>query len=414
MIGGQPENFSQTLSVASSEARAYFARGERGHRPARTFERDTVKLKLLGVGLLTLGLAACGGGSSGSGGGGITTPPTTVPTTAPHGDRATTTVSFLLPPNDATTSTSSTQRGPRFVSPGQDKVTLIVDGVKVLDRHKTDGTLAGTYTSPDGNTSMNVSYTNPQPPSLYYTFTVAIDTIPGKHVIGAAIISGSPAIILSEAQQSYTLAPGPNAASTMTLKGVIGTGYIMCDTVANNNANNGCANSFVSDNTANTGGTYTLTAVASDFNSFPIADQGDHVRQRLVHRLREKPDRRRDHRRVRRRRTSVDDPGHAVAKREQRRLLRRDEVELRPPLHGALQQARQHAARASRPCSRVRPRRSRVRRTICSIRRTTSRRRPARRRTIPTRATSRRATRCPATRTTMPATTRTRSTTSRR
>jgi hypothetical protein len=234
-----------------------------------------VKLKLLGVALLTLGLAACGGGSgSGGSGGGITTPPTTVPTTAPHGDRATTTVSFLLPPNDATTSTSSTQRGPRFVSPGQDKVTLIVDGVKVLDRHKTDGTLAGTYTSPDGNTSMNVSYTNPQPPSLYYTFTVAIDTIPGKHVIGAAIISGSPAIILSEAQQSYTLAPGPNAASTMTLKGVIGTGYIMCDTVANDNANNGCANSFVSDNTANTGGTYTLTAVASDFNSFPIADQG--------------------------------------------------------------------------------------------------------------------------------------------
>ncbi|HEV2740821.1 MAG TPA: hypothetical protein VGU66_19855 [Candidatus Elarobacter sp.] len=225
------------------------------------------------MGVLTLGLAACGGGS-GSGPSGITTPPTTTPTTSPRGDRATTTISFLLPPSEAANSTSSSQRSPRFVSPGQDKVTLIVDGAKVLDRHKTDGTLAGTYTSPDGNTQMNVSYTNPQPPSLYYTFSVAIDTIPGKHTIGAEILGGSPAIILSEAQQSYTLAPGPNANATMTLKGVVGTGYIMCDTVAHDVENNGCANSFVSDTTSNTGGKYTLTAVAADFNSFPIADQG--------------------------------------------------------------------------------------------------------------------------------------------
>ena len=200
--------------------------------------------------------------------------PTTAPTTAPRGDRATTTISFAVPPSDPITQTSSSQRAPKFVSPGQDKVTLIMDGFKVLDRHKTDGTLAGTYTSPDGNTQFTVSYTNPQPPSLYYTFTVVTDTLPGKHVIGAEIISGSPAIIISEAQQSYTLQPGPNAASTMTLKGVIGTGYIMCDTLAHNAENNGCSNAFVTDNTANTGGTYTLTAVAADFNSFPIADQG--------------------------------------------------------------------------------------------------------------------------------------------
>ncbi len=232
-----------------------------------------MKIQLFGLAALTLGLAACGGGSSGSGPSGITTPPTTIPTTAPKGDRATTTITISLPPSDATTSTSSSQRGPRFVSPGQDKMTLIVDGAKVLDRHKTDGTLAGTYASPDGNTSINVSYANPQPPSLYYTFTAVIDTLPGKHTIGAEILGGAPAIIQSEAQQSYTLQPGPNAPSTMTLKGVVGTGYIMCDTLANNAANNGCANSFVTDNTPNTGGTYTLTAVAADFNSFPIADQ---------------------------------------------------------------------------------------------------------------------------------------------
>lgn len=232
-----------------------------------------MKRILIGAAVLAGSLTACGGGGSTTG---FSNPPPTQATGSPkQSSRSQTTLSFRVPVPDPITAPSSPQRTRDFVSPGQDKITLIVDGAKVLDRHKTDGTLAGTYPTPDGNTQLNVSYTAPQPSSsAYYTFTVAVDTLPGKHTYGVEILSGSPTIISSEAQQSYTLAPGPNPPSTITLKGVVGTGYIMCDTVANDNANNNCAGSFVSDATNNTGGTYTLTAVAADFNGFPIADQG--------------------------------------------------------------------------------------------------------------------------------------------
>lgn len=99
-------------------------------------------------------------------------------------------------------------------------------------------------------------------------FVATIDTLPGNHVVGVVLISGTPAIIMSEGQATYALSPGPNNPQALTLKGVLGSGYIQCDTAANIAANNGCSGSF------NTGtGLYTLTAVGADYNGFPIVYQ---------------------------------------------------------------------------------------------------------------------------------------------
>jgi hypothetical protein len=226
-----------------------------------------VKLKFLGVGVLTLGLAACGGGGSGSGSGssGITTPPTG-PTTAPRSDRATATISFRVPAPPDGTAPSSSARSPRYISPGTDKLTLIIDGVKAFNNQSIFNTgPAQTYTSSDGNT---VVVLNNSISGADFVFVATIDTLPGNHTFGVALISGTPAIVMSEGQATYALLPGPNNPQALTLKGVIGSGYIQCDSDAHNLLGNGCANSF---NT--TTALYTLTAVAADYNGFPIPNQ---------------------------------------------------------------------------------------------------------------------------------------------
>jgi hypothetical protein len=214
------------------------------------------------AGLLGLfSLAACsGGGSSVSG-------VPNVSNTANGGSSkiATTTVTFRIPA--APVGTSSTHQT-KSISPGTDKLTLIIDGTKAFDSlsiYNTGGPYS--YTSADGNTKLTLNNTAS---TGYFTFAATIDTLPGSHTFGVVLISGTPAYVLSEGQISYgAMQPGVNAPQSLTLSGTIGSGYIECDTAANNALNNGCANSF---NTAT--GLYKLTAVAGDFDGFPIVGQG--------------------------------------------------------------------------------------------------------------------------------------------
>ena len=220
-------------------------------------------LALSGLFLLT----ACGGGSAGSASGNAVTPVTLPGTSAKN--RATVSLSFTVPQNDSQASASSANRTPKFISPGQNNITLIVDGTKVLNAAVISAGLASPTTSPDGNTVVTVAYAGS---GSYYTYTIGIDTIPGKHRIGVEILGNAPQVILSEAQNVYSLQPGSNPAATLTLMGVLSSGYIECANGPVDNTN--CSSSFTPDATVGTGGVYTLTAIGADFESFPISSQG--------------------------------------------------------------------------------------------------------------------------------------------
>ncbi len=226
-----------------------------------------MKLRLLGAAALALALAACGGGSGGGSGSGapVAVPPATTPP-PPNSNRATATISFRVPAPPDGTAPSSSARSPRYISPGTDKLTLIIDGVKAFNNQSILNTgPAQTYTSADGNT---IVVLNNSISGADFVFVATIDTLPGNHTFGVALISGTPAIVMSEGQATYALLPGPNNPQALALKGVIGSGYIQCDTDAHNLQGNACANSF---NT--TTALYTLTAVAADYNGFPIPNQ---------------------------------------------------------------------------------------------------------------------------------------------
>lgn len=212
---------------------------------------------------IAVALAGCGGGGGGSA---PVVVPTATPTVSPvNPGRSTATITFQIPA-DPDTAPTSTGRTPRFISPGTDKLTLIIDGTKAFDKTPIFNTGGPqNYTSADGNTkvTLNNSYG-----SGYFTFVATLDTLPGTHKIGVALISGTPAIVMSEGEATYALSPGPNAAQALTLLGALGSGYVQCDTAAQNGANNGCSASF---NT--TTGLYTLTAIGADYNGFPIVGQ---------------------------------------------------------------------------------------------------------------------------------------------
>jgi len=217
--------------------------------------------------LLAVSLSACGSGSGASGS--LLTPTVpVVPITAQH---ASVSLSFIVPQNDSQASpilSKSSNRTTKFVSPGQNNFTLIVDGIKVLNAAVISPALANTTSSPDGNTKVTVTYAGA---GNYYTYTVGIDTLAGTHRVGVEILGNKPQIILSEAQNVYTLQPGANPPATLTLKGVISTGYIECGNGPVNSTN--CSSSFVADTTFGTGGVYTLTAIGADYDGFPIASQ---------------------------------------------------------------------------------------------------------------------------------------------
>jgi hypothetical protein len=205
--------------------------------------------------------AACSGGGS-------SVPNVSHSTNDASTKLATTTVSFRIPAPPAASGTASGSRKPRAISPGTDKLTLIIDGTKAfnaLSIYNTGGPY--NFTSSDGNTKLTLNNTAN---AGYFTFVATVDTLPGNHTIGVVLISGTPAYVLSEGQIAYgAMQPGVNAPQTLTLNGAIGSGYIECDTIANDALNNNCANSF---NTST--GLYTLTAVAADYGGFPIVGQG--------------------------------------------------------------------------------------------------------------------------------------------
>jgi hypothetical protein len=209
--------------------------------------------------------AACGSSGGGSSSSPAAIPPPASITTTSTGAKAKTTLTFVLPAPDASsvTAASTTRRSPAFISPGLDKLTFIEDGVKILNQVETDA-LVGTFTSPDGFTS--VSFTATQTGNDY-TFIATISTPPGSHTFGAEFFGHAPAVVLSEGQGTYALASGPNAAATLTLNGVLGSYYIEC---ANGPVDStDCASSYSS-----TTGLYTLTAIGADFDGFPIPSQG--------------------------------------------------------------------------------------------------------------------------------------------
>jgi hypothetical protein len=215
---------------------------------------------LTSISALALTLAGCGGG----GGGGSTPTLTIAPTTTPAAaGRATTTISIRIA-GAAAAAASSSQRRPQFISPGTDKLSFFIDGAGAFSNVQVDSA-PQPYTSSDGNTKATFGCI---PGGADVTCTLTVDTLPGSHVFGVVIKGGSPAIILSEGQATYALLPGSNTPATLALLGVMGSGYILCDTDAHVAEANGCQHSF---NT--TTGLYTLTAVAADYEGMAIPYQ---------------------------------------------------------------------------------------------------------------------------------------------
>ncbi|HEX3469044.1 MAG TPA: hypothetical protein VHT05_13280 [Candidatus Elarobacter sp.] len=226
---------------------------------------------------LALSLAACGG----SGGGGTLTPtqsPTTAPTNPTGSTRATATISFEVPlvqPNSL--GSSSTKRSPRDLSPATDKVSFVVDGTSVfkdveVDNYNNANGGAGVFNFAGGQ-SITLSY---GVQATYFTVTLALSVLPGHHTFGVVLKSGTPAYVLSEGQASYDLKPGANdlSSSPLALSGVVATGYVSCDTDAENaSASPSSCNNWA--NFTQNGATYTyaFTAVAADYDGFVIPSQ---------------------------------------------------------------------------------------------------------------------------------------------
>ncbi len=193
-------------------------------------------LTLASISTLALSLAACGGG-----GGGITPNQPTAPsspTTPQNGAKATASISFKVPLIPASNvGTSSAARRPQDLSPGTDKISFIVDGtsifkdVEVANYNNANGG-AGVFNFANGQ-SITLAY---GAQATYFTVTLGLSVLPGRHTFGVVLKSGTPAYVLSEGQATYTLNPGANdlSANPLALSGVVASGYISCDTEAEN------------------------------------------------------------------------------------------------------------------------------------------------------------------------------------
>jgi hypothetical protein len=168
-------------------------------------------------------------------------------------------------------------RKPNYLSPATDKITFIVDGTPVVvDQAVANFNNAGpsgdgTFTFGVGE-SVKISFAT-TPGQSYFTINAAFTVTPGTHKLGAVILSGTPAFVLSEGQRSYVFNPGPNdfSAQPLALKGVVATGYVECDTAAQNLDTTGTCSSYANFNAATS--TYAFTAVAADYDGFPVAYQ---------------------------------------------------------------------------------------------------------------------------------------------
>ncbi len=236
-----------------------------------------MNFRLFGAGALTLALAACGGG----GGGGSTTPPVVHPPTG--GDRAIATISFNVPREPQ--NMASFGRTPQYISPGTDKIAFMIDKHEVItDAEVVNYSNAGpngngTFTDPTTGTTITLAANASSP--AYFAVTLTIDTTPGSHEFGVVLKSGTPAYVLSEAQNTYNLPPTPangtpTALGNLALNGVMGTGYIECPTLAENQDTTGtCSNyaNFTAATPPASGGTYQFVATAADYDGFPVVYQ---------------------------------------------------------------------------------------------------------------------------------------------
>ena len=226
--------------------------------------------------ITSLSLAACSGGGAGSSASSNSVlPVVSTSSTA----KAKASISFNVPlanpgSNIGTSSVSTQSIGRKLmeISPATDKFALVLDGVEIVkDVEVANYNNAGTFTDPVTGSTVSLQFTGY---ASYFTVTAVITTTPGSHTFGVVLKSGTPAYVLSEAQASYTLVPSFGSTQTLgalTLNPALGSGYIECDTFAENSGtpagscNNG--QNFIN-------GVYYLTAVAADYDGFPIVSQG--------------------------------------------------------------------------------------------------------------------------------------------
>jgi hypothetical protein len=226
-----------------------------------------------------MSLAACSGGGAGSNSGSSNSLLPSGPSTSSTA-KSKASISFNVPKanpgNNIGTSSVSTQavatRKPMEISPATDKFALMIDGVEIVkDVEVANYNNAGIVDANGNSVALAVTSF-----SSYFTVTATMTTTPGSHLFGVVLKSGNPAYVLSEAQATYTLVPtfsGQSAQTlgTLTLLPAMGSGYIECDTFAENSGSpaGSCNNgqNFIN-------GVYYLTAVAADYDGFPIVSQG--------------------------------------------------------------------------------------------------------------------------------------------
>jgi len=240
-------------------------------------------LTLASFSALALGLAACGGG-----GGGTVTPTNpggTTPTTPSNSAKATASIILRIPiipasSVGASSAARATQasRTPKDLSPATDKISFIVDGTSIFK-----DVSVGNYNNANGGAGV-FNFANGQSITLafgavdttYFTVTLGLSVLPGTHKFGVVLKSGTPAYVLSEGQNTYTLKPGANdlSANPLALSGVVASGYISCDTDAENtSASPSTCNNWQNFTTSGSTYTYAFTAVAADYDGFPIPYQ---------------------------------------------------------------------------------------------------------------------------------------------
>jgi len=196
-------------------------------------------------------LASCGGGTTGA-----TSAP--VPAQTSPALDATATITVLVPDSSDQVAQAHA-RTPLFISPGTDKISILVDGISIVSEAQiaklrpADRLTSVTSTSVNGLLAVKIGF----------------KTAAGKHTLGIVLNSNLEDQVLSEGQTAVTVGHGDdNDLGTLSLLGVAASGYIECATESQIAAGNTCKNYANLNN-----GTYTFTAVAADYAGYPIFNE---------------------------------------------------------------------------------------------------------------------------------------------
>lgn len=209
---------------------------------------------LLWVGVVLVGLAACGGG------GGSSTPAVPQPG---QGPRATASIAFTVPVGAQ--QIANVGRASQDVAAAAERFSIFEDGTALF----TDVALQpGTTTAPGSGATAIVSAGNG---NASFTVTVTVATAAGSQTFGV-VVTAVDGTVLAAAQGTYSLSGGSSSTNTVTLplSGGIASGYIECATPAQIAAGNNCANYANFDTSTSL---YTFTAVAADSSGYPIGTQ---------------------------------------------------------------------------------------------------------------------------------------------